>query len=91
MKVAITVTLDPKCASWVEDKEGKNSQVINNLILTKMGDEIQQQLKIDVVCSATAECNWTGKLDPGEKLEDHNCPKCLRLTGKLVPVRSRWF
>jgi len=91
MKVAISVTLDPKCASWVENKEGKNSQVINNLILAKMSDEIQQQLMIEVVCSRTADCNWKGKIERGEQLEDHNCPKCHRLEGKLVPISPRWF
>ena len=90
MKVAISVTLDPKCAEWVEKKEGKNSQIINNLILAKMGEEIQDQLKIEVVCS-DVDCNWRGRVDRGEALEDHSCPKCYRLFEKVRPVRSRWF
>jgi len=67
MKTAITVTIDIECAKYLDEKVGKKSHYVNQLILTDMQSALQQKKTVWILCEVCKE----------RKKEGYDCAYCL--------------
>jgi hypothetical protein len=69
MKTAITVTIDIECAQYLDEKVGKKSHFINELILSDMQKTLESKKTVWVKCP---DCHLP--VQDGMK-----CPGCLEV------------
>lgn len=69
MKSAISVTLDDECVAYLNERVGRRSNYLNQLVITDMQKTLEEKKKVWVKCP---DCHLPVK--DGEK-----CPGCLEV------------